>query len=315
MRGRMQDGRSNRISPEIAQRLTQNAQNSDTAIVLGNRAGVIEWANRAWSKVTGYALDRYVRKPVGDFLDRLDIEPDVVRFVGDCFRQGKPCEVDVPLSTPAGEPIWIHLRVEPIFDAYGEASEFIAVATDITERKRAEFGAEIGEVDLSTLARESVEKQRAVLHDMTAYDLCLAPHLPLVLADALLLKGLLERLICRAADATRGGWGTLSISTGVLGSDAPALYQGNLWRGLPHGQYAFLEVHDTGTAPHAGYHQVIEEPFLTSRYPRSSLRLASVRQLLANQGGEIRLQSSSWCGTSVVILLPYAIAHGLEEIR
>ena len=106
-----------------------------------------------------------------------------------------------------------------------------------------------------------------------------------------------------------------SISTGLLGTGEPPLFQGNLWNGLPHGQYAFLEVHDTGTAPRSGHHHVVEEPFLSSRFPDSSLRLSTTRLLLHNQGGEVRLQSNVWSGTSVVILLPYAIEHGLEDIQ
>ena len=93
----------------------------------------------------------------------------------------------------------------------------------------------------------------------------------------------------------------------------PPLYQGNIWNGLPHGQFAFLEVHDTGSAPNSGIHRVVDEPFSSGEFPDPGLRLSAIRPLLHHMGGELRLQSGAWCGTSVVILLPYAIEHGLER--
>ena len=106
----------------VGEKLAASARLSDNAIALGNRAGIIEWANPAWTRVTGHALDRFTGKPVGDFLERIDLEPDVVDFVGGCFREKKVCEIDLPLTTPAGASIWVHLRVEPLLDFPSQSS-------------------------------------------------------------------------------------------------------------------------------------------------------------------------------------------------
>lgn len=314
----MQEERSNsfpaeiraRLSPEIVARIDRASQGREAAIVVGNRAGVIQWANPNWSSVTGYALDHYVSKPVVDFLRHVDVEPDVVAVVARCFRQRKPCKVEIPLTTPRGELIVIELRVEPLLDASGEVSEFIALASDISEQLQT--ASEIAEIDLSLLALGCAKAHREVLHENTSYDLALADDMPLVLANSALLEELVERLIYRAAGSIGDGWGTLSISTGVLGTDEPPLYQGNIWQGLPHGQFAYLEVHDTGTVPSGFHHQIVEEPFSSNHHPGSPMPLSTVRERLASQGGELRLQSISWSGTSLVMLLPYAIEHGLE---
>ena len=122
------------IPSGVARKLARGADGNENAIVVGNRAGVIEWANDAWTRVTGYALDESISKPVLSFLRNVDVGPGIVDFVADCFRQGKICEVEVPLTTPKGEFLWIQLRVEPLRDAGGEVSDFIAIATDISER-------------------------------------------------------------------------------------------------------------------------------------------------------------------------------------
>ena len=293
------------------------AADGNHAVALGNRAGIIEWANSAWTRVTGYDLGRFVHKPVGALLDHVKLEPSVVDFVGGCISANKVCEIDVPLTTPAGANVWVHLRVEPVLDAAGEVSDFVAVAQDVTEAKHADLrehetaDAVIAEIDLSELARTLTRAHVDSLHPMTSYDLWLGKDLPFVLADPSLLDGLVGRLICRAAASMRGGWGTLSVSTGLLGNDAVTIYSGNLYRGLPHAQYAYLEVHDTGNAPSGGDQRAIEEPFLTNHYPDEPLRLATARRLLGRHGGEIRLASSSWFGTSVVLLLPYSVEPDL----
>ena len=298
-------------------KLLETAVDGDRAIALGSRAGIIEWANSAWVRITGYDLGRFIHKPVGALLDHVKLEATVVDFVAGCIRENKICEIDVPLTSPAGANVWIHLRVEPVLDAVGEVSDFVAVAQDVTEAKHAELreyetaDATIAAIDLSELALTLARAHIDSLNPMTAYDLWLGEDLPLVLAAPLLLDSLVGRLIRRAAACMRGGWGTLSISTGLLGDDDATIYSGNLYRGLPHAQFAYLEVHDTGNAPSGGDHRAISEPFLTKHYPGELLRLETARRLLARQGGEIRLASSPCFGTSVVLLLPYSIEPDL----
>lgn len=298
----------------IVRKLAEGAQNSELAIVVGNRAGVIEWANAAWARVTGYPIERFISKPVGDFIAMVDIEPGVVDLVGACFRENKVCEIDVPLQAPDGRQIWVHLRVEPLVDRSGDVTDFMATASDISERKRAETCAGLAEVDLSALAMRMAERYHDALQPMTSYDLSLDEDVPLVLADESLLEALVGRVICRAAGSIGRGWGTITLWSGVVGEGDGPLYCGNLWSGLPHGQYAFLEVHDTGSAPWSGAHRVIDEPLFSSRFPEHAMRISEARLLLHNQGGEIQIESHSSSGTSVVILLPYCSEHGLEHV-
>jgi PAS domain S-box-containing protein len=234
------------IPPGVAHKLARGADGNANAIVVGNRAGVIEWANDAWTRVTGYALDESISKPVLSFLRNVDVGPGIVDFVADCFRQGKVCEVEVPLTTPKGEFLWIQLRVEPLRGADAEVSDFIAIATDITERKHVQASNAVAETDLSVLAARAAQTHGPVLGPCTDLDLGLAEDLPLVLADASLIEGLIGRLICRAAVDVADGWGTVSISTGVLGARPGPLFIGDLFQGLRGGHYAFVEVHDTG---------------------------------------------------------------------
>ena len=130
------------VSPAIARKIAARASRADEAVVVGTRAGVIEWANAAWSKVTGFAVDDAIDKPIGWLLDAAEIDAPVVDFVQRHFLTGLRCEVELPVTTPDGRKLWIHLDVEPFRDAQGEVADFVAVATDITARREGELALE-----------------------------------------------------------------------------------------------------------------------------------------------------------------------------
>jgi hypothetical protein len=191
-------------------------------------------------------------------------------------------------------------------------SDFIAIATDITERKRVQASSEVAEIDLSVLAARAAQAHESVLGPCADLDLGLAEDLPLVLADPSLVGGLIERLICRAAVDVGEGWGTVSVSTGVLGARPGPLFTGDLFQGLRGGHYAFVEVHDTGGGPRGSQRTVTTEPFLSSHFPRHAIRYTTVELLVRNLGGELRLESSWADGTFVVMLLPFCGNEGFD---
>jgi PAS domain S-box-containing protein len=294
------------VPRSIERKLAWGARQSERAIVVGSRSGVIEWANDAWTRVTGYPLHESISKPVQGFLDGVEIDRGVVDFVARCFQEGRACEFEIPLTPPNRSELWIALRVEPLFDADGQPSDFIATATDVSERKRSEGRARLVEVDLSALAARVAARHREKLAFTVDVDLALDESLPLVLADPEKVESLVERRVANALEAIGDAWGTITVWTGILGVSEGPLYAENLWRTLPPGQWAFLEVHDTGGRPGGVARAAVREPFLSARFPGHAVRFVEAEECLRAQGAEVRLESSLPDGTSVVFLFPYA---------
>ena len=294
------------IPESVERKLASGARHSERAIVVGSRGGIIEWANDAWTRVTGYALDESISKPVQGFLDGIDIDGGVIDFVAGCYEQGRVCELEFPVTPPQRTEQWIQLRVEPLFDADGRVSDFIATATDVTERKLAGRAAHLSEVDLSQLAAKVARQSRSAVGETVVFDCELARGLPLVLADPEKIERLVARRIAHGAEQIGAEWGAITLWTGILGAGLGPLHAGNLWRGLPPGQWVFLEVHDTGASPAGRAVGPVTEPFLSTRSPGHAIRFAEAESWLRGQGGELRLESSVPDGTSVVLLLPFA---------
>lgn len=114
----------------------------DEAVAVGDRAGIVEWTNSAWRRITGWALEDVVGKPVGHLLDAVGLEPEVLEFIQSRFVAGLRAAVEVPVATPEGRVVHIHLDVEPIRDESGDIGHFVAVATDVTARRQSELALE-----------------------------------------------------------------------------------------------------------------------------------------------------------------------------
>jgi PAS domain S-box-containing protein len=131
-----------RILGVVTEQLMDRARRSDEAIVAGNRAGVIEWVNPAWSRLTGCAVEDTVHKPISQLLNEWEIDRSVLDFVQLNFLAGHRSAVEFPITNLDGRSLWIHLEVESQRDATGDVAEFVAFVSDITDRREAELALE-----------------------------------------------------------------------------------------------------------------------------------------------------------------------------
>jgi PAS domain S-box-containing protein len=126
----------------VADQLMSRATRSEEAIVAGNRAGVIEWVNPTWTRLTGCAVDDTVHKPIYRLLQEWEIDRSVLDFVQLNFLAGRRSVVEFPVTNLDGRSAWIHLEVEAGRDESGDVTDFVAFVSDITDRREAELALE-----------------------------------------------------------------------------------------------------------------------------------------------------------------------------
>lgn len=174
------------------------------AEVIGNLAGVVEWANEAFGILTGLPVAQTVNKPVAQFLERVGIDIEVVRFVAEHFLEGRACRVELPYERPDGRTIDVLLEVVALRDAFGEIERFHAFASERGAEESAEGDravcapqpgfrsegadpADARPVDTSALradARSPLGISREVARIATAYHTQIADAHPTQIADA-----------------------------------------------------------------------------------------------------------------------------------
>jgi len=125
-------------------RLARVALNTDHPVVICDTARRIVWANTAFETLTGYSVDEAVGHSPGALMQCEDTDPATVARIRAALDAGQGVRVEILNRTKQGARVWVELDIQPIRDARGTLEGFIAVKTDLTQRRRVEdaLGAE-----------------------------------------------------------------------------------------------------------------------------------------------------------------------------
>ncbi len=319
------------VRPAIARALAEGAETSRRAFLVGNRAGVVEWANPAWTRMTGFPLDETLSKPITHFLREAAIEVDLVDFVAQQFLEGRRSSIEFPFETFDGRSIWVHLEVRPIRDAEGEITEFLAVASDASRRREQDLEASAGAqarkvaataaaarseaepadplavpVDLSAEARLACGRERHRFGPRTELDLALARGLPTTRIRRDRLEALIALLLRHAGEGIEDGWGCVSVITGT--TDVARSHLSDVYpfparpRELASGPFLFLEVHDTGPPlSRAGLDALREGRKPADPRGRSPF---TAMEAAGRLGATLHVAGAPGCGSQSLLLLP-----------
>ena len=137
---------------------------STQAIVITNAKQEIVYINPAFSTITGYSATEVMgRTP--HFLHGPETNVATRKAVSDALREYRPIRVEILNYHKSGRPYWLELSIVPVRDDEGEVTHYVAIETDITERKKAEHEiARIAMEDhLTGLANRRAAEDRLVL--------------------------------------------------------------------------------------------------------------------------------------------------------
>jgi PAS domain S-box-containing protein len=117
-------------------RLAMVANNTTNMIVVADGKGMIQWVNPAFTRITGYSLPEVAGKTPGSVLRGPQSDREVSRFMGDMIRKGEGFkDVEIINYNKHGNPYWVQIEVQPIYDKAGRVVQYIAIQSDVTERK------------------------------------------------------------------------------------------------------------------------------------------------------------------------------------
>ena len=128
------------VSAQVAQRqqfelLSLVANGTDSSVVISNADGLIEYVNPGFTKLTGYSISDVVGKRPGKLLQGPHTDRETVRRIGMQLGRRQPFYDEILNYNRNGEPYWISLSINPVFDAAGTLTQFISVQTNITRTK------------------------------------------------------------------------------------------------------------------------------------------------------------------------------------
>lgn len=111
------------------------ADGTDNSVIITDRNGRIEYANQGFTRISGYDFVRARGRKPGELLQGANTDPTTVARIREKLAAQKPFYDEILNYNTRGEPYWISLSINPVFDKDGALSRFISIQADITQTK------------------------------------------------------------------------------------------------------------------------------------------------------------------------------------
>ncbi|MCW5548621.1 MAG: PAS domain S-box protein [Opitutaceae bacterium] len=105
------------------------------AIFITNREGRIEWANEAFTRLTGYTLDEVLRRNPKELVKSGVQGEEFYRDLWNTILAGRPWSGELVNRRKDGTHYSEEMMITPVKDAAGAITHFIAIKQNITDRK------------------------------------------------------------------------------------------------------------------------------------------------------------------------------------
>jgi diguanylate cyclase (GGDEF)-like protein/PAS domain S-box-containing protein len=148
-----------RAAQEEQRKLALIAERTSNGIAIADSEGRLEWVNQAYVELTGYTLEEIKGRTPGSFLHGAETDRAVVAKFRQELMAGKVAHAELLNSHKNGRTYWVDVHIQPLCRPDGTVEKYVAVQSDITERKRAESA--IAELN-QQLAREKERYELAV---------------------------------------------------------------------------------------------------------------------------------------------------------
>jgi PAS domain S-box-containing protein len=152
-----------RITAE-AQLLALVAQHTDNSVVITDAAGMIEWANDAFCRSSGYSLGELLGLSRQNLVDEDFALTDAFIDFGNALVAGRGAELQFPSRTKDGGSYWAQVEVQPILEN-GVPGRFVSVERDITHQREADEQLRAATTKAHLLA-DQLRSEKALLSDV-----------------------------------------------------------------------------------------------------------------------------------------------------
>ncbi len=108
---------------------------TDNLVVITDADGCIEWVNDAFARTTGYSLEAAHGHCPGQLLQGPATDPATVAVMHDAVLAGEDFAVEVLNYSATGRPYWVHIEAHAVHDDGGLVNRYVAIQTDVTDRR------------------------------------------------------------------------------------------------------------------------------------------------------------------------------------
>ena len=129
------------LTAEVARRnqvrlLSLVANETSNSVVITNPDGLIEYVNPGFEKMTGYTFEEVRGRKPGEVLQGPGTSAETQRRVRENLAKQTPYYDEILNYTKAGEPYWISLSINPVFDDDRKLQCYVSIQANVSTTKQ-----------------------------------------------------------------------------------------------------------------------------------------------------------------------------------
>ncbi|MFQ3575124.1 MAG: PAS domain S-box protein [Cytophagales bacterium] len=136
--------------------LSHVAKKTSNAVIISDKSRKIVWVNDGFTRITGYSIAEAIGKVPGDLLQCPQTNPETKKKIASSLAKLQPIRTEILNKHKLGHHYWLDIEIQPFYDKNNNHIGFIAVESEITERKNQEQ-------TLSNLIKDLQEKNEDLL--------------------------------------------------------------------------------------------------------------------------------------------------------
>jgi PAS domain S-box-containing protein len=115
--------------------LSSIAAENTNGVVISDKEGKVEWANKSFERITGYSLNELKGRKPGKYLQGKDTNPETVDYLRKQIHAGEPFVCEILNYHKTGRPYWLRIQGQALKDKEGQIVKYFAIEEDITSEK------------------------------------------------------------------------------------------------------------------------------------------------------------------------------------
>ncbi len=149
------------------EKLSIVARETDNAVAIFDSLMNIEWINEGYTRMYDLSFEELIARK-GTNLIQASANTELANFLENILIEKKTITYETHVETPSKKYLWVQTTLTPITNSSGEIYKFIAIDTDISKLKNAEFEIKEKNKDLE-IQKKQIEEQNFQIKSSIRY--------------------------------------------------------------------------------------------------------------------------------------------------
>jgi PAS domain S-box-containing protein len=120
------------------EKLSIVASETSNGVIITDNSGNYSWINKGYTRLFGYEIEEVTGENPKNIIVPSNADA-INKLLERAISVGEPVSYEFEANRKDGDKIWVQTTVTPILNKHGQVSKLIAIDSDISELKRAEY--------------------------------------------------------------------------------------------------------------------------------------------------------------------------------